>query len=169
MAWTPTYNILTPRAIPSNLATYCLDATRQGEALTWAGDGTLKLVKTLQNSIAEPTKPVYPAISFSSDDDAEEFGDEMIEGAYVCTFEFWIQHAAAGTAVTNARVYDKAFRSMIANCPTATLITGTGATTAKLLGLETSFEVIKTNEMRNDFLQVFQIRCSYVLFAGLNA
>lgn len=126
----------------------------------------MKKVKTLQNSLAEPTKPVYPAISFSDDNDAQEFGEDTITGAYVCTFELWIQNADSGTAVTNARIYDKAFRSMIANCPHATLIDGTGIVTAVLLGLETSFEVIKTNEMRNDFLQVFQIRCSYGLYAG---
>lgn len=166
MAWTPTLAIITPRAVPVNLLTYVTDSTRQTDALTWAGDSSLKLIKTFSNSVANRAIPVFPSIAFSDDNDAQEFGEDVIQAAYSFTFEVSIQNADPDTAVTNARVYDKALRSMIVNCPDATIISGTGALPeASLITIETGFEPIKTNEKQNDFLQQFQIRVTYVLRA----
>lgn len=114
--------------------------------------------------MANRTIPIFPSIAFSDDNDEQAFNGDIIEGLYSCTLEVSIQNASADTASTNARIYQKAICSMIANCPTSTLITNTGATNAVLLGLECGFEPIKTNDMQNDFLQVFQIRASYSLF-----
>lgn len=166
MTWTPKLAVITPRAIPVNLLTYVTDATRQGDALTWAGDGSLKKIKTFSNSVANRAIPVFPSIAFSDDNDAQSFENDITLTAYSCTFEVSIQNSDPDTAVTNARVYDKALRSMILNCPDATLISGTGAINgASLLTMETGFEPIKTNEKQNDFLQQFQIRVTYALRA----
>lgn len=166
MAWSPTKSILSPRAIPTNLLTYITDATRQADALTWAGGSSLKAFKTFSQSVANRTIPIFPSIAFSDDNDEQAFNGDVIDGLYSCTFEVSIQNASADTASTNARIYQKAICSMIANCPTSTLITNTGAIHAVLLGLECGFEPIKTNDMQNDFLQVFQIRASYSLTDG---
>lgn len=166
MAWSPTRAILTPRAIPTNLLTYITDSTRQSDALTWAGGSTLKAFKTFAQSVANRAIPVYPSIAFSDDNDAQAFDGDVITGIYSCVFEVSIQNASADTATTNARIYQDAICSMIANCPTSTLITNTNAVHATLQGLECGFEPIKTNDMQNDFLQVFQIRAVYLLHAG---
>lgn len=165
MTWTPTLAILTPRAIPVNLLTYVTDATRQADALTWAGDGSLKLIKKFSNSVANRTVPVFPSIAFSDDNDAQQLSEDVINAAYSFTFEVSIQNADPDTAVTNARVYDKALRSMIVNCPAATMAASTGGTVAAatILTIETGFEPIKTNEKQNDFLQQFQIRVTVLL------
>lgn len=158
--------VITPRAVPVNLLTYVTDSTRQTDALTWAGDSSLKLIKKFSNSVANRAIPVFPSIAFSDDNDIQEFGEDVIQAAYSFTFEVSIQNADPDTAVTNARVYDKALRSMIRNCPDATIISGTGALPgASLITIETGFEPIKTNEKQNDFLQQFQIRVTYVLRA----
>ena len=94
----------------------------------------------------------------------------MIQAAYSFTFEVSVQNADPDTAVTNARVYDKALRSMIVNCPSSTLGTNTGAVsdTATVQTIETGFEPIKTNEKQNDFLQQFQIRVTVTMEAAAN-
>lgn len=170
MTWTPTLAIITPRAVPVNLLTYVTDSTRQTDALTWAGDSSLKLIKTFSNSVANRAIPVFPSIAFSDDNDIEEFGEDTVTAAYAFTFEVSIQNADPDTAVTNARVYDKALRSMIVNCPSATLGTNTGCVsgTAAVQTIETGFEPIKTNEKQNDFLQQFQIRVTVTMVAPAN-
>jgi hypothetical protein len=61
-------------------------------------------------------------------------------------------------------VYAKAVTSLIANCPSSTLLTNTGARPgATMLTLEVGFLPIKTNEMQNDFLQQFQVKVGYAL------
>ncbi len=170
MAWTPQKAIITPRAIPGNLVAWCLDATRQADALTWAGGTGYKLVKTYQNSVAEPTKPVFPCIAFSDDNDEQDFTEDLIAAVYTFTLEISIQSANPDPAVTQARIYDKAFRSMIRNCPDATLIANTGALTgAVLISIETGFLAIKAADegrSRNNFLQQMQIRVRYALMAA---
>lgn len=173
MVWAPAQAIITPRAIPGNLVGFCLDATRQREALDWAlgasSAATYKLVKTYQNSIAEADKPVFPCIAFSDDDDAQDYTEDVIEAAYTCTLELSIQSNVPDTAVTQGRTYDKAFRSMIRNCPIATLIANANAIHAVLISMETGFLPIKAAEggtSRNNFLQQVQIRVGYGLTRG---
>lgn len=166
MAWTPTLAILTPRAIPTNLLTYVTDATRQADALTWAGGTSLKAFKTFAQSVANRAIPVYPSIAFRDDNDVQEFDGDVISCAYSCVFEVSIQNASPNTAVTQARTYQDAICSMIANCPQSTLIANTNAVRATLVGLECGFEPIKTNDKQNDFLQVFQIRAAYFVTSG---
>ena len=168
MTWAPTETIIATRAIPENLIGYCLDATRQADALTWAGGTGYKLVKTFQNSIVEPTKPVYPSIAFSDDSDAQDFTGDLVEAVYSVTFELSIQNANPDTAVTQARIYSRAFCSMIANCPDATVTTNTGALSGiNLASIETGFLSIKSNVSRkNDFLQQVQIRTIFTMATG---
>ncbi len=163
MAWSPRTNIITARAIPDNLVTYCLDATRQRDALTWAGGTTLKLIKTAQNSLAERDKPIYPCIAFANDEDAQD-AEDMITAVYPVTFELRIQNSDPDDAVTNARKYAKAFMSMLANCPISTLIANTGANSAAMRTMETKFEPIKAHtERKNDFRQDVTIRSTFEL------
>jgi hypothetical protein len=164
MSWTPTITLLTPRAIPVNLLTYATHEDRQEEALEWAGNRNLKIIREFSKSIANRAIPMYPSVAFQQDDDALGWQEDLAVDGYSTTFEFSVQNSDADTAVENSLVYHKAFCSMFANCPTATLLAGTGATSATLQTIETSFDVIKTNEQQNDFLQQFQVRLTYALW-----
>lgn len=167
MTWTPTFAVIKTRAVADNLLGYFTDATRQADAYSWAGDGALKVIKTIANSVASRTTPFYPSVAFSDDSDAQDFGDDIITAAYACMFEVSIQNANPDTAVMDARKYAAAIASMVRNCPVATLITNTGADHATVEKIEVGFEPIKTNEAQNSFLQVFQVRvlCSLTLGA----
>jgi hypothetical protein len=162
MPWTPTQYTLNCRAIADNLLAYM--NTNQSDALTWAnGASGMKAFQSIANSLADRTTPVFPAMQFLDDNDQQLFEDGVIEGAYVVTFETMVQHATAATAISQARIYAKAISSMIRNCPNSTLISNTGASVAQLQGLENRFDPIKTNDMQNDFLQVFQTRATYLV------
>lgn len=165
MAWTPTLAVIKTRGVAANLLAYITDGTRQTDAYTWAGDAALRTIKTVSNSVASRTTPFYPAIAFSDDNDAQDFTNDIINAAYSCIFEVSIQNADPDAAVVQARKYAAAIASMIVNCPKATLTANTGAVDASLNTIETGFEPIKTNEMQNDFLQVFQIRVTFTLYA----
>lgn len=165
MAWTPTYKVLDTRRIADNLLAY-IDAS-QAEAFPWANGGQpLRLIQEFSDSVANRTSPVYPSIAFVSDDDAEDHTEDHLPAAYRCTFEVMVQSSTPTTAVSEAKKYAVALKSIIRNIPDATLTASTGVTVAVLEQLETGFEEIKTNEMQNDFLQVFQIRPSYTLTAA---
>lgn len=167
MAWTPTKAIITPRAIPDNLLTYCTDSTRQTDAFTWAGDSSLKLLKKYNSHVFANSTPVFPAIAFNDDSDAQDFSEDMLMCAYSFMFEVSIQTATPDTAVSQARTYDKAIRSMILNCPAATIGANTGYTSITILQIETGFERIKAHESQaNNFLQQFQIRVTVLIHAS---
>ena len=171
MTWTPTQAVLTLRAIPDNLLTYCMDATRQRDALTWAGGGaTLRLIKSIAELNADRTLTPYPSIAYTDDDDAQEF-DDIITGVYQCTFVLGSQATTAALALSNARIYDKALRSMMVNCPVATLVSGTGAARGRIQLTASGFLPVKAGNQgkaTNDFLQEFQLRVTVVLTAQFN-
>lgn len=166
MAWSPTKAIITARAIPENLLTYVTDATRCADALTWAGGSSYAVLKKYTTSALARTTPIYPCIAFEDDQDKQDLSGDLIEAVYSVIFELSIQNASADTATLKARIYAKAVSSMIVNCPTATLITNTGAVFGLVEAIEVGFMPIKTNEKQNDFLQQFQIRTTISLTTG---
>ena len=172
MVWTPNRAIISARAIPENLLTYVTDATRCRDTLDWAlGSSTASTYKLLQKyttSVLARSTPVFPSIAFQDDTDGQDLSGDNIVGIYSVLFEVSIQNASADTATTQARVYSKAIKSMIANCPVSTLTSGTGATNAQVLSLETGFLPIKTNEKQNDFLQQFQVKAGISITLGAN-
>lgn len=167
MVYAPKRAIVVSRAIPENLLTYLTDATRLEDALTWAGDGSLKLLKKYSTSVVNRDSPVFPAIAYNDDDDAKDYTQDIVPAEYKGMFEVSIQASTADTAVSRARTYAKALESLIVNCPLATALNGTGAIDGILNTVEIGFEPIKAHEERkNDFLQQFQIRVTYSLVAG---
>lgn len=174
MVWTPTKVTLNPRVIPENLLTYCTDATRQAEALTWASGTGLRLIKTVAALNANKSLPPYPSVEFSDDNDEQAYGDDLIPCVYSLTLNFGVQATTAAVALANARKYDAAFRSMIVNCPAATLGASTGGTvaTAQVENIQTGFLVIKAGNQgkaTSDFLQEFQIKVMVSIYGPANA
>lgn len=165
MVWSPSFAVINARAIPDNLFAYF--ATNQADALTWAGDSSLKPIRKFSASVANRAVPAYPSMAFSDDNDAVDYSGTVLQGAYSLTLEFSIQNQDPDTAVTQARKYAAAFVSMIRNCPQATYASGTGAVADQSVidSIECGFDPIRSNEKQNDFLQVFQIRVTYILQA----
>jgi hypothetical protein len=168
MAWTPDFAIIKPRVIADNILTYWTDETRQTDALTWAGDGSLRLIKTVSQIKATTAFTPYPSVEFADDSDLQEFGNDYIECEYEVAFRFGIQGTSAAVALSNARKYSAAFTSMLVNCPPATLATNSGATagTVTVQRVATGYDVIKAgNEGKAtaDFLQEFEIRTSITM------
>ncbi len=97
-----------------------------------------------------------------TDDNDEQAFDDLIAAVYQCTFLLGVQATTAALAIANARVYNKAFLSMMVNCPASTLGANTGAAnTSKVQAALTGFLVVKAGndgKSTNDFLQEFQIR-----------
>lgn len=156
MAWTPTKKSLAARAIPATLLAYF--AEHQEEALAWAGGSGLKKFKSFAQSVVEArraAKPIYPSISFVSDDDRQTLNDDQIDGGYTCTFEVHITGRDPDAVTEEARIYAKAIGSMIVNCP---LAEGTGALKVEPVILDFSFDEIRANEKQNEFLQMFEFR-----------
>jgi hypothetical protein len=170
--WDPEIAVLHARAIPSNLLAFITNTTYQRQALNYFGGSELPLIENLSQSVANRVAilPIFPAIAFVDDNDAQAFEGDLINGGYSATFELMIQNADPDTAVLNARVYDYAIKSMIANIAHADLIEGTGCVTARLDSIEAGFDEIKAHEDReNDWLQRSQIKVTYLLHRGVYA
>jgi hypothetical protein len=163
MPWTPTYKIIKSRIIAANLLSYF--ATNQVDAILWAAGSALRPFQTISNSVANRTTPLYPAIGFVEDADAQGYTDDLIPAAYSVQFEVLVQNSDPSNAVIEARSYEAAIKSMIRNCPPATVAANSGAdvNATVLESIETQFDEIKSNKMQNDFLQSFQIRAIYRL------
>lgn len=141
--------------------------TNQADALLWAHGSALKSFQQFSASVANRTLPVFPSIAFIDDADAQDFtGDGLLPGAYNLGFELMVQNQNPTTATTEARSYAAAVISMIRNCPTATLLADTGATTEILESIECGFDPIQTNDAQNDFMQQIEIRATYRLTAA---
>jgi len=163
MAWTPTVNILRSRAIAENLLAYI--SANQADAILWANGTPIRAIAQFSDSVANRTNPVYPSIAIESTEDAQVFGEDIHDGAFIVTFEVLVESASPTTAVSEAKVYDTAIKSMIANIPAATIATGTGAIigTIVLQSTESGFDDIKSNDMENDFCQPLKIKASFTL------
>lgn len=170
MTWTPAFNTIKTRAVADNLLAFI--AANQADAILWATSGSaLKPIKQFSNSVMSRTVPVFPSIAFASDQDAQDYTEDVIESAYSVVFEIVIENANPDTAVTQARSYAAAIVSMIRNCPPATLAENTGAVVnaAHIQTVEVQFDEIKTNDTQTDFFQTFQIRAVCSLIASNNA
>lgn len=162
MPYANTHNVLNLRAIADNLLAYI--AANQAAAFTALGFSSLKLIKDFQDSVANRAVPVFPAIAFSDDNDAQDFsGDGLIRAGYSCTFEVMVQNADPNVAVADARKYARAIASLVRNIDDDSLLADTGANVATLQSLETGFDPIRANEMQNDFLLMFQVRATYTV------
>ena len=152
--------------IADNLLAYI--AANQVDAILWAAGSALRPIQNFSNSVAARTTPVYPAIMFASDQDAQDYTEDELGIAYQLTFEVMIQNADPNNAVTEARSYEAAIKSMIRNCPPSTASANTGAITAAtvLQTIESQFDEIKSNDTQTDFLQTFQMRMVYTLTAA---
>lgn len=172
MAWPPSIEVksIYCPAIVGNLLTYFSDETRQAEALAWAHGSALRRFANIANSVANRKDPVFPAIAFSDDNEAVDMASDDLIAIYSVVFELMIQNADPFQAVVEARSYTKAVKSMIANCPKTVLAANTGAAPhlTILMGLETGFDEIRTNEMQNDFMQMVQIRATFQLHGASN-
>lgn len=170
MAWTPTRAIITARPVTDNLLEYITDADRQADALTWAGGVNLKRLATIQERKANPKQPFYPNIAYSDDNDPQALGDDLNEVEYTTRFRIGVQNSNSDTAIEQARVYDKAIKSMIANC--TTLTTSTNAVSAVVVGLESGFLPIqagKNGTATNDFLQEVEMAVVVQLIGNAHA
>jgi hypothetical protein len=163
MAWEPTHEVLNCSAMVDNLMAYF--NTNQAEALAWANGGTaLLLFKSIADALADPNKPIFPALQFAEDNDATDHsGDGLLQGAYSVMFEGMVRNETAALAIAQGRKYRLAVASMLRNIPDASLIANTGATQVILQSIETGYDPIKTNDTQNDFLQVFQVRATYLV------
>src|SRR4051812_40772376 len=103
MPWTPTYNVINARSITDNLLAYF--AANQVDALNWANGGSgLKSFQKFSDSVANRNTPVYPAIAYSDDNDALNFGDGGIDsGIYVVSYEVMVQNPNPDVATSEAR------------------------------------------------------------------
>lgn len=163
MAYEPKFQILNPRPIAMNILTWI--EVKQVEAFTFFNI-TAKPIKQFSASVANRAKPVYPSIAVSGDDDAGEYGGDVLLGAYTVTFELCAESPVPATAISTAKDYERTVKSLIANISQEDLSRRTGATEIVLQQIETGFEPMRTNAQQNNFLQICQIRASFTLTAG---
>jgi hypothetical protein len=164
MVYSPELHNIYSRAVVDNLFGYW--ATTQADALTWAGDGSLKAIKKFSDSVANRSVPVFPAASFSDDSEAVDYAGDVITALYQPAFEFMVTNSDPDEAVRQSRIYAKAFTSMILNCPKTTLLASTGATVSILEDMTVAFDPIRADEEQVDFMQLFQIRPTFRFTAG---
>ena len=160
--WTPAEPVIEARTIGENLLAYI--EANQVDALLWAHGAALKPLARIENTVGG-NAPVYPAIFETDYTGVNDTGESYNRGASSVTFDIWITDATAATAKDQARSYAKAVKSMIRNCPNATVFAGTNtvAATSVLLTIEDTFPALEVHDNGNSYLQRIQVRASYQL------
>jgi len=163
MAWTPTINVLRSRQIAENILAYI--ATNQADAILWANGTAIRTLQQISDSVANRVNPIYPSIAIRDSEDGQIFGNDIHDAAFNVVFEVVAESPVPATAVAEAKVYDTAIKSMIANISAATIAADTSAIVGTIVLQEilSKFEDIKINDAQNDFFQPLTITASFTL------
>lgn len=167
MVWTPEFTVIDATTIGENLLAYIM--TNQRDALDWAGGTTLKLLQPVSIKVTDPTVPMLPSIGIENETEepVDDNGD-VIDTIYSVTFEIWTEDSAPEAVIANAKRYKKALVSMVQECPTSTLLSGTGSVQIPdRLRPAIDFPAVRSFENEMHFFQNFQIRASFKVSAGL--
>lgn len=165
MAWTPTIKVIDTSVIVPNLITYI--KANQTEALSWVNDGAgLRDFKTISDSIADRSKPIFPRLSVQSSGGKTTGNDLLITG-YAISFEAVLNSDNDATIADTARKYDVALSSMISNIPATTLTSGADNTlNATLFSYESQLEELGHTDLKIWYQEwkaeaIYQISGSY--------
>lgn len=166
MVWSPTYKTVRCRAIADNLLAYI--AANQADAILWANGSTLRELQDFITTVTDREKPIYPFISFLTDEDDQDFAGDMTDVGYEVTFQMLVQGSSPVTAKDEAEMYAAAVKSMIRNCPSPTVTVNTGADLngTVLLKIRSKYDETGGNELQNDFGQTVLIVATYTLKAS---
>lgn len=163
MTWAPKKQIIDTRFIGRNILSYV--SANQVEALNWANDGTdLKSFKQFSESIANRANPIFPSLAILSDGNAMAFDSDVLKSGYEITFEVMISGTDAPNLPLLARKYKHALESILLNISRENLLQDTTIRDSQVSSIETQFDELKTNEMQNSFLQMFQTTVTYMFY-----
>lgn len=163
MVWNPTLNVIDTSVIDANLITFI--KANQVDALTWANGGTaLKSFKTISDSVADRTKPIFPRLSIVDSTEGTTSSGDLNDTAYQVTFECVFESLTVATVTSTAKKYDTALKSMLANISASAITSGMlGVTSARFISIESGFEELASNKQQNDFFSEWQVRVTYAL------
>ena len=164
MSWTPRNKIIDTRFIGRNILQFVKD--NDEDALNWANGGTnLKEFQQFSESIANRSKPIFPSVAIVADSNATNFDSDLLASGYEITLEVMVHGAVAADVPLLARRYKHALESLLRNIPSGTLLTGTSTVLdSRVSSIETQFDELKTNDMQNSFLQMFQTKVVYMFY-----
>jgi len=166
MSWNPRQKIIDTRFLGQNILSFVAD--NQADALEWANGGEpLKELQEFAVSIANRNAPVLPSIAIADDGNATDFGSDVLKSAYEITLEIMVGNASATDAANMARCYKHALESMLLNIPKTDLFAGAEILLDfRISGIETGFDEIKASKSKNYFMQMFQTKVIYELYAS---
>ena len=164
--WNPAEQIIDTRYLGRNILSFV--SANQTEALNWANDGTdLKPFKQFSESVINRAEPIFPSLAILSERNATDFAGDIIASAFEITFEAMITGTVPADLPLLAKKYKHALESMLLNIPAASILMNAQTVTSfRVDSIETDFDEIKTNDMRNSFMQMFQTKVVYVLYTG---
>jgi hypothetical protein len=166
MVWSPQFTVLDATTIADNLLAYIL--ANQAAALTWAGGTTLKELRPASVKITDPDAPMLPSISIEGDSERpEDDGGSTITTIYTATFEIWVENADPDAVRADAKKYLRALKTMMQDCPNATVIANTDAGVIEdRLRPIVEMPPMRSTENETHFFQSFQITAGFRLIAG---
>ena len=169
MAWQPKTKIVTPSAIADNLLAFI--KLRIGEALVWAGGSgsSLKELLNVAETVAIRDKPIYPYIAFSDDNSISPLENDVNPTGYSVVFEIATTSNLPAQALADARIYERAVKSLIADCPPEVLLENTNALIGRdfLTQFEVGYEEIRKHDTQEFYNQTLQIRATFKLLSAI--
>ena len=167
MAWTPQKNVVDLTKIVDNLLAYI--EQNDDAALLWANDNAEALPEfaKLYSNASGRLGTIFPSIMvLTQADEGEESewqgGDVLLTGLQL-TFEVTLTGSKADELVLTTKKYERALKSMLVNCPPATLYADSSIVDAFMKQIGTKFDILRGQKTANSYLQIFQTTVLYAL------
>lgn len=166
MAWLPTNKIVDTRFIGKNIVDYV--KLKDAEALEWANGGEpLKEFKLFSDIIENRDKPVFPLLAVTGESEGADLESDLNMTVYEITFEAIIYSANVADLPAMVKKYAAALKSILSNIPGDVLSDGVEQPIViKEHSVNTEYDDIRPNEAQNGFMQLFQTKAIYRLYAS---
>lgn len=165
MVWTPKVNAFDATRVKTNLEAYF--RANQAAALAWANGGVaLPDIKDFHHSPKLVT--VFPALTFLQTSHRSTYEDLLEIDPFEMLMELAIIHGNQQTLSDRSPKYSMAIESMVVNMPATILLANSIiAPPAFTTGTEITFNV--QGKYKNQYIQVFQLRCAWKITTGAYA
>lgn len=146
------------------------DVVLETTKLTWVEFAAArKKFEMFLDSLANRDLPIFPSLIILDDGNATDFDSDVLQSAYKATFEIMVSGKIAANVPGAAKRYAYALESMLRNIPRSSMLFGvTGITDARCSGIETSYDMLKNNEQKTVFYQLFQTEVIYDIWTSAN-
>lgn len=165
MSWEPTKQVIDLTKLIDNLLAYVEE--NDADALEWANGSELPEFEKFYTNASGRLQTIFPSLMVLTQEGNTELQGDILVMEYQIVLEGTVSGSDPNQLVADTKAYAKAVESILANIPSATLTQGSSPALAQanLVEIQTVLDIIQGRATPSAFLQIFQTRAKYNLYA----